>query len=86
MVLVDSVVRLLPGVLGDKNSLNFESFEGNLLEYPHYTRPALFRGLEVPAILLSGDHQKIALWRKKEAYKRTKKARPDLIKGRVING
>ncbi|MDD5518381.1 MAG: tRNA (guanosine(37)-N1)-methyltransferase TrmD, partial [Candidatus Omnitrophica bacterium] len=57
MVLVDSVVRLLPGVLGDKNSLNFESFEGNLLEHPHYTRPANFRNLAVPEVLLSGDHK-----------------------------
>jgi len=79
MVLVDAVVRLVPGVLGDKNSLNFESFEGNLLEYPHYTRPALFKGLKVPAILLSGNHKKIASWREKEALKRTKKRRPDLL-------
>jgi tRNA (guanine37-N1)-methyltransferase len=80
MVLVDSVVRLLPGVLGDKNSLNFESFEGNLLEHPHYTRPANFRNLVVPEVLLSGDHQKIADWRKKQALKRTKQRRPDLFK------
>jgi len=79
MVLVDSVVRLLPGVLGDKNSLNFESFKGNLLEYPQYTRPANFRGLAVPKILLSGDHKKIEAWRKKEALKRTKERRPDLL-------
>jgi len=81
MVLVDSVVRLIPGVLGDKNSLKFESFEGNLLEYPHYTRPAQFRGLNVPPILLSGDHKKIEIWRKKEALKRTRQRRPDLLKG-----
>ncbi len=80
MVLVDAVVRLLPGVLGDKNSLNFESFEGNLLEYPQYTRPADFRGFKVPAVLLSGDHNKIEVWRKKEAIKRTKQKRPDLLK------
>jgi len=80
MVLVDSIVRLLPGVLGDKNSLNFESFEGNLLEYPQYTRPADFKGLKVPAILLSGDHKKIESWRKKQALKRTKAKRPDLLK------
>jgi len=79
MVLVDCIVRLIPGVLGDKNSLNFESFEGNLLEYPHYTRPADFRGLKVPAILLSGDHNKIEKWRKKEAIRRTRHRRPDLI-------
>ena len=80
MVLVDSVVRLLPGVLGDKNSLNFESFEGNLLEHPHYTRPANFRNLAVPEVLLSGDHKKIEAWRKKQALKRTQERRPDLLR------
>jgi len=80
MVLVDAVVRLLPGVLGDKNSLNFESFEGNLLEYPHYTRPANYCGMKVPAVLLSGDHKKIADWRKQKALQRTKTRRPDLLK------
>ncbi len=80
MVLVDSLVRLLPGVLGDKNSLNFESFEDNLLEYPHYTRPASFKELKVPQVLLSGDHKKIEAWRKKEAFKRTGKNRPDLLR------
>jgi len=80
MVLIDSVVRLIPGVLGDKNSLNFESFEGNLLEYPHYTRPATFRNMTVPSVLLSGDHKKIEIWRKKEALRRTKSRRPDLLK------
>jgi len=80
MVLVDALVRLLPGVLGDKNSLNFESFESNLLEYPHYTRPAQFKGMPVPGILLSGDHKKIETWRKEEALKRTKLRRPDLLK------
>jgi len=79
MVLVDSLVRLIPGVLGDKFSLNFESFEGNLLEYPHYTRPADFRGMKVPKVLLSGDHKKIAIWRKLEALKRTRQRRPDLL-------
>ncbi len=80
MVLVDSLVRLIPGVLGDKNSLNFESFEGNLLEYSHYTRPATFRGMKVPEILLSGDHKKIEKWRKQEALLKTKKRRPDLLR------
>jgi len=79
MVLVDALVRLIPGVLGDKNSLNFESFEGNLLEYPQYTRPAKFREMCVPQILLSGDHKKIEGWRKKEAIKRTRQKRPDLL-------
>jgi tRNA (guanine37-N1)-methyltransferase len=79
MVLIDCLVRLIPGVLGDKNSLNFESFEGNLLEYPQYTRPAVFGRLRVPTILLSGDHKKIEFWRKQEAIKRTKLKRPDLL-------
>jgi len=80
MVLADSIVRLIPGVLGDKNSLNFESFTGNLLEYPQYTRPANYQKMKVPAILLSGNHQKIAEWRKNQAVKITKQRRPDLIK------
>ncbi len=92
IVLVDTVVRLIPGVLGDKNSLNFESFEGNLLEYPQYTRPADFRGQKVPAVLLSGNHKKIEEWRTREAVKRTLKRRPDLLKihkkkkGKTKNG
>ncbi len=80
MVLVDCIVRLLPGVLGDKNSLKFESFEGNLLEYPQYTRPAKFRSKEVPGVLLSGDHKKIEEWRLKESLRVTKEKRPDLFK------
>jgi len=86
MVLVDTLVRLVPGVLGDKNSLNFESFEGNLLEYPHYTRPANFRGMTVPPTLLSGDHKKIESWRKKEALERTRQRRPDLLKKKRKRG
>ena len=80
MVLVDSIVRLIPGVLGDKNSLNFESFEGNLLEHPHYTRPANFRNMAVPEVLLSGNHKKIEAWRKNQALKRTRERRPDLLR------
>ncbi|OGX15352.1 MAG: tRNA (guanosine(37)-N1)-methyltransferase TrmD [Omnitrophica WOR_2 bacterium RBG_13_41_10] len=83
MVLVDCLVRLLPGVLGDKNSLKFESFEGNLLEYPQYTRPATFKGKTVPAILLSGNHKKIEEWRKKQAVRITKLKRPDLLKNSI---
>ena len=86
MVLVDALARLLPGVLGDKNSLKFESFEGNLLEYPQYTRPADYRGLIVPAVLLSGNHREIESWRKKESLARTKARRPDLlIPGAYLN-
>jgi tRNA (guanine37-N1)-methyltransferase len=82
MVLVDAVVRLLPGVLGDKNSLNFESFEGNLLEYAQYTRPADYRGMKVPGVLVCGDHAKIERWRRQQALSRTKERRPDLLKRR----
>ena len=82
MVLVDSIIRLIPGVLGDKNSLKFESFEGNLLEYPQYSRPAKFKGYTVPEVLISGAHDKISAWRKVEALKRTQKRRPDLLKNK----
>jgi len=80
MALTDCVVRLIPGVLGDKNSLNFESFEGNLLEYAQYTRPADFRGMKVPEVLLSGDHGRIGDWRREDSLRRTRQKRPDLLK------
>jgi len=82
MVLIDAVVRLIPGVLGSKESLEEESFSSGLLEYPQYTRPADFKGWKVPEVLLSGDHKRIAEWRKKEAVKRTYEKRPDLLKGK----
>jgi len=82
MVLIDSVVRLIPGVLGDSDSVKFESFEGGALEYPQYTRPAEFKAMKVPQVLLSGDHKKIAEWRQTEALKRTMERRPDLIKNK----
>lgn len=80
MVLIDSIVRLIPGVLGDARSKLTESFENNLLEYPQYTRPATFCGMEVPKVLLSGNHKRIEKWRIQQALKRTKKRRPDLLK------
>jgi len=80
MVLVDAVCRLVPGVLGRKESLHQESFHDNLLEYPQYTRPANFNGMKVPAILLTGDHNKIREYRRKESIRITKKKRPDLLK------
>jgi tRNA (guanine37-N1)-methyltransferase len=80
MVLVDAVSRLLPGVLGEPDSLIDESFSINLLEYPTYTRPADFRGIKVPDVLLSGNHSEIKKWQKAESLKRTKKFRPDLLK------
>ncbi|MCM8780039.1 MAG: tRNA (guanosine(37)-N1)-methyltransferase TrmD [Candidatus Omnitrophica bacterium] len=82
MVLIDAVVRLIPGVLGEKKSLKSESFEGNLLEYPQYTRPANFRGLKVPEILLTGNHSLIEQWRKTQALRRTRERRPDLLRGK----
>ncbi|MEC0369317.1 tRNA (guanosine(37)-N1)-methyltransferase TrmD [Paenibacillus chibensis] len=79
MVVIDSVVRLLPGVLGNETSAVTDSFSTGLLEYPHYTRPAEFRGWKVPDILLSGHHANIELWRREQALKRTLQRRPDLL-------
>lgn len=79
MVVIDSVVRLLPGVLGNEESHRHDSFSTGLLEHPHYTRPADFRGMKVPDVLLSGNHRLIAEWREKEALKRTLERRPDLL-------
>ena len=81
VVLVDATVRLLPGVLGDEQSAAEDSFSAGLLEAPQYTRPAEFRGWKVPEILLSGNHAEIVAWRKKEALRRTRENRPDLLSG-----
>jgi len=81
MVVIDAVVRLLPGALGDEDSTKEESFSNGLLEYPQYTRPEVFRGMQVPEILLSGDHAKIAQWRKEQSLERTRRWRPDLLDG-----
>jgi tRNA (guanine37-N1)-methyltransferase len=81
MVVVDAVVRLLPGALGDEDSAKEDSFSEALLEYPQYTRPEVFRGMKVPDILLSGDHGKIAQWRRQQALERTRQRRPDLLQG-----
>ena len=80
MVLVDCVTRLIPGVLGKEASLENESFENNLLEYPQYTRPANFRGVKVPDVLLSGNHLAIKKWRQEQSRRVTRRNRPDLIK------
>lgn len=79
LVVIDAVARLVPGVLGCAQSALEESFTDGILEYPQYTRPPEFRGAPVPPILLSGDHQKIALWRRREALRRTLASRPDLL-------
>ena len=79
LVIIDAVVRLLPGVLGDEDSLKEESFSWGILDYPHYTRPPEWNGMRVPEVLLSGNHGRIAMWRRKEALSRTLKNRPELL-------
>jgi len=79
MVIIDAVTRLLPGVLGDEDSARDDSFSQGLLEYPQFTRPAEFRGMKVPEVLLSGNHAEIARWRAEQARLRTKERRPDLL-------
>jgi tRNA (guanine37-N1)-methyltransferase len=79
LILIDTVARLHPGVLGDAEATEKDSYSGGLLEHPHYTRPASFRGWEVPAVLLSGDHARIASWRREQSLRKTLLRRPDLI-------
>jgi tRNA (guanine37-N1)-methyltransferase len=81
-VIVEAVVRLLPGVMGNDESTREESFAGGILEYPQYTRPASFRGFDVPEVLLSGDHGRVASWRRAMALRRTLDLRPDLVEAR----
>ena len=78
MVVIEAVVRLLPGVLGAASSLENESFEDGLLEHPQYTRPRSFEGLDIPEVLLNGDHKKAAIWRQEMREATTKERRPDL--------
>ena len=85
LVLIDAAARLVPGVLGDPESIEEESFTDSLLEYPHYTRPAEVRGMAVPEVLLSGHHEVIRLWRRKEALRSTYQRRPDLLQDRVLS-
>lgn len=79
MVVIDAVVRKLPGVLGAEEGATDESFNGGLLEYPQYTRPAIFRDMEVPAVLRSGDHKAVDAWRRQQSLERTYRLRPDLL-------
>src|SRR5690606_11947822 len=79
MVLLEAVVRLIPGVLGAEASVEEESFEGGGLEYPHYTRPALFEGRTIPEVLTSGDHARVAAWRRARREELTRARRPDLL-------
>ncbi|OQY28185.1 MAG: tRNA (guanosine(37)-N1)-methyltransferase TrmD [Candidatus Cloacimonetes bacterium 4572_55] len=85
LVLVDSIVRLIPGVLGDFESAEKDSFSGKLLDYPHYTRPQEIEGMVVPEILLSGHHKNIERWRWEQSLKRTKKRRPELLNSIELN-
>lgn len=80
LVVIDAVVRLLPGALGSETSAVHESFSGDLLDHPQYTRPPEFRGLKVPDVLLTGNHAEIARWRREQAVKKTQRNRPDLLK------
>ncbi|WP_010301595.1 tRNA (guanosine(37)-N1)-methyltransferase TrmD [Kurthia senegalensis] len=85
MTVIDSVVRLIPGVLGQEDSHINDSFSTGLLEHPHYTRPADFRGMKVPDVLMSGNHAKIAEWRDEQSLKRTFERRPDLLEHIELN-
>jgi tRNA (guanine37-N1)-methyltransferase len=79
LVILDAVARLVPGVVGDRESVRRDSFASGLLDFPQYTRPADFRGLKVPAVLLSGNHAEIEKWRRQQALERTRRHRPDLL-------
>lgn len=79
LVVIDAIARLIPGVVGEPASVEQDSFETGLLDHPHYTRPASFRGYDVPEVLLSGDHARIERWRRDEAERRTRERRPDLL-------
>jgi tRNA (guanine37-N1)-methyltransferase len=81
-VVADAVIRLLPGVLGDADSAEGDSFQNHRLDHPHYTRPEVFHGMRVPEILLSGHHAQIHAWREDQALRRTRERRPDLLKGK----
>jgi len=84
-VMLDAVARLVPGVVGDEESVARDSFMRGLLDYPQYTRPATFQGHEVPAVLLSGHHAAIAKWRRREALARTAARRPDLLESVTLD-
>jgi tRNA (guanine37-N1)-methyltransferase len=85
MVIVEGLARLVPGVVGDQQSVAEESFSAGLLDFPHYTRPPEFRGMRVPAVLLSGHHEAIRRWRRKEQLRRTRRRRPDLLERATLS-
>lgn len=86
MVMVDAVIRFIPGVLGSPGSAECDSFADGLLEYPQYTRPVEFRGTRVPDVLLSGNHAEVARWRRQKALELTRRVRPDLLHGAELSG
>ena len=85
LVIIDAVIRLVPGVLGDSRSSEEDSFSGGLLDYPHYTRPEVVRGMRVPHVLLSGNHAEILRWRKKQSLKKTAEKRPELVEKYILS-
>jgi tRNA (guanine37-N1)-methyltransferase len=85
LVIIDAVSRLIPGVLGDEHSAEIESFSWGILDYPHYTRPPVFRSMKAPEILLSGNHKDIMRWRRKEALRRTFRRRPELLEKHILS-
>ncbi|RKD28225.1 tRNA (guanosine(37)-N1)-methyltransferase TrmD [Lacrimispora algidixylanolytica] len=85
MVMIDSISRLIPGVLNNDTSAEFESFQDNLLEYPQYTRPEEYKGLKVPEVLLSGHHKNIDAWRREQSIQRTLERRPDLLEEAILS-
>jgi tRNA (guanine37-N1)-methyltransferase len=85
LAVIEATVRLLPGALGDQGSAESDSFEGNVLDWPHYTRPASWRGREVPAVLVSGDHGRVRRYRRKEALRATRERRPDLLAAAALS-
>jgi tRNA (guanine37-N1)-methyltransferase len=86
LAVIEASVRLLPGALGDEDSAEHDSFSAGLLDWPHYTRPAEVRGLGVPEVLLSGHHERVRMWRQREALRATLARRPELLRGRVLSG
>jgi tRNA (guanine37-N1)-methyltransferase len=80
LLMTEAIVRYVPGIVGDEQSVQFDSFQESLLDFPHYTRPAEFRGLRVPEVLMSGNHEQIRIWRRKMMLRRTLEQRPDLLK------
>jgi tRNA (guanine37-N1)-methyltransferase len=85
LAVVEATVRLLPGALGDQDSARADSFADGLLDFPHYTRPAVVRGFSVPEVLLSGDHGRVRRWRRKEALRATRARRPDLLRQAALS-